>query len=158
MELAFGCGAYSLCIWLLFMVLGVAVYHGSMFTEKALYAMLNSFVFLLISIALTLLLSCFDLAVNVMNVVNIVSNLLGLGMAFLGGVFVPQNMLSDEVLAVARFLPTYWYVRANNMLAGFSTEIFDMHLYWNAIGIQLLFALTAFALTLVASKLKHQAV
>ena len=157
LELAFGCGAYSLCIWLLFMVLGVAVYHGSMFTEKALYAMLNSFVFLLISIALTLLLSCFDLGVNVMNVVNIVSNLLGLGMAFLGGVFVPQNMLSDEVLAVARFLPTYWYVRANNMLAGFSTEIFDMHLYWNAIGIQLLFALTAFALTLVASKLKHQA-
>ena len=89
---------------------------------------------------------------------SVIRNLLGLGMAFLGGVFVPQNMLSDEVLAVARFLPTYWYVRANNMLAGFSTEIFDMHLYWNAIGIQLLFALTAFALTLVASKLKHQAV
>lgn len=157
LELALGCGAYSIAIWFLFMILGTLVYRGSMFTENALYAMLNSFVFLLISIGLTLLLSCFDLGVNVMNVVNIVANLFGLGMSFLGGVFVPQNMLSDKVLAVSRFLPTYWYVRANNMLAGFSSESFDMHLYWNAIGIQLLFALTAFALTLVASKLKSQA-
>ncbi len=157
LELALGCGAYSIGMWFLFMILGTLVYRGSMFTGNALYAMLNSFVFLLISIAMTLFLSCFDLGVNVMNVVNIVANLFGLGMSFLGGVFVPQNMLSDKVLAFSRFLPTYWYVRANNMLAGFSSESFDMHLYWNAIGIQLLFALTAFALTLVASKLKRQA-
>lgn len=157
-QLVLGGGVYSICIWLLFIVLGVILYRSAMFSVNALYAMLNSFVFLLISVALTLLLSCFDLGPNMMNVVNIVSNLLGLGMSFLGGVFVPQNLLSDKVLIFARFLPTYWYVRANNMLAGFSTEVFDMHLYWNAIGIQLLFALAFFALTLVASKLRRQSV
>ena len=156
LQLALGGGVYSICIWLLFIILGAVVYGGAMFSENALYAMLNSFVFLLISVALTLLFSCFNLGANVMNVVNSVSNILGLGMSFLGGVFVPQNMLSDKVLAFARFLPTYWYIRANNMLAGFSTEVFDMHLYWNAIGIQLLFALAAFTLTLAAAKLRRQ--
>ena len=156
LQLALGGGVYSICIWLLFIILGTVVYGGAMFSVNALYAMLNSFVFLLISVALTLLFSCFNLGANVMNVVNIVSNILGLGMSFLGGVFVPQNMLSDKVLAFARFLPTYWYIRANNMLAGFSTEVFDMHLYWNAIGIQLLFALAAFTLTLAAAKLRRQ--
>ena len=156
LQLALGGGVYSICIWLLFIILGTVVYGGAMFSENALYAMLNSFVFLLISVALTLLFSCFNLGANVMNVVNSVSNILGLGMSFLGGVFVPQNMLSDKVLAFARFLPTYWYIRANNMLAGFSTEVFDMHLYWNAIGIQLLFALAAFTLTLAAAKLRRQ--
>lgn len=158
LQLALGGGVYSICIWLLFIILGTVVYRGAMFSVSALYAMLNSFAFLLISVAMTLLFSCFDLGANVMNIVNIVSNILGLGMSFLGGVFVPQNMLSDKVLAFARFLPTYWYIRANNMLAGFSTELFDMHVYWNAIGIQLLFALAIFALTLVATKLRRQAV
>lgn len=158
LQLALGGGVYSICIWLLFIILGTVVYRGAMFSVNALYAMLNSFAFLLISVAMTLLFSCFDLGANVMNIVNIVSNILGLGMSFLGGVFVPQNMLSDKVLAFARFLPTYWYIRANNMLAGFSTELFDMHVYWNAIGIQLLFALAIFALTLVATKLRRQAV
>ena len=80
----------------------------------------------------------------------------GLGMSFLGGVFVPQNMLSDQILAVSRFLPTYWYTRINNMLAGFSNESFSFAAYWQYIGIELLFAATVFVLALLASKYRKQ--
>lgn len=155
LQLLLGCGAYSLAIWALFMVFGVILFGREMFLTNALYAMLNSLVFLLISVGFAMFLSCFSMGGNTGNVVNIVANIVGLGISFLGGVFVPQYMLSDSVLAVGKFLPTYWYIRANNMLGGLSTETFDKRIYWTAIGIQLLFAVAAFALTLVASKVKR---
>ena len=33
-----------------------------------------------------------------------------LGLAFLGGIFVPIEIFSDSVLQVAKFMPTYWYM------------------------------------------------
>lgn len=152
-QLTLSCILYSLFSWALFLLLGVIVYGKEMFTGNVLYALLNSFIFLLVAAAFAFLSSYF--APND-NVANMIANALGLSMSFLSGVFVPQSMLSDQVLRVARFLPAYWYVRTNNMLAGFSTENFDTDFYWMALGIQLLFAVSIFAVTLVISKLKRQ--
>ena len=110
---------------------------------------LNSLAFLLFTTALSLLISTFSPDDNVLNML---ANIVGLSMSFLCGVFVPQSMLSGSVLAVGRFLPAYWYIRANNMLAGFGKEVFDLGFYWKCIGIQLLFAAAMFALTAVAAK------
>ena len=113
------------------------------------YAILNSLAFLLFTTALSLLISTFSPDDNVLNML---ANIVGLSMSFLCGVFVPQSMLSGSVLAVGRFLPAYWYIRANNMLAGFGKEVFDLGFYWKCIGIQFLFAAAMFALTAVAAK------
>ena len=127
-----------------------------MFTQQSALAAFNSLVYLVTAISFTALFSSFPWKGNVMNTVNMVANLLGLGMAFLGGVFVPQNMLSAQVLMVGRFFPTYWYIRINNMLAGFSTEAYDSKVYWMAIGIELLFAVAAFTLVPVVTKMNRQ--
>lgn len=156
LQLVSGCGIYSICIWGFFMLLGIVVYREAMFTKNSGLAAVNSLAFLLIGVALTALLSSFHWGDNVMNAINMVANIVGLGMAFIGGVFVPQNMLSEQVLSVARFIPTYWYIRVNNMLAGFSVEAFDSEIYWTSIGIQLLFAAAAFALVLVITRLNRQ--
>ena len=39
-------------------------------------------------------------------------------MSFLCGSFVPLDVLDSKVQAVGRFLPLYWYIRANSMLCG----------------------------------------
>ena len=51
------------------------------------------------------------------SAISAVSNVVSLGTSFLCGVFVPQALLSAPVLRIAQFTPTYWYVRANNLLA-----------------------------------------
>lgn len=102
------------------------LYQKDALQANAGYANLNSFVFLLFVIATALLISCFT---PNDNTVNILANIISLGMAFLCGVFVPQSVLPDSVLGAAKFLPAYWYVRVNNMLGGFGKEVFDMEFY-----------------------------
>ena len=149
LAMASGCLLYSLGIWLLFLLLGLVFYRKAMLQPYVGYAILNSLAFLLFTTALSLLISTFSPDDNVLNML---ANIVGLSMSFLCGVFVPQSMLSGSVLAVGRFLPAYWYIRANNMLAGFGKEVFDLGFYWKCIGIQLLFAAAMFALTAVAAK------
>lgn len=153
MQLGLCCVLYSLSVWLVLMLLGAIVYKASFFTSYSLLGILNSFVFLLFSASVTLLLSMFS---PNENVINMVSNIVGLSMSFFCGVFVPQAMLSDGVLSVGRFLPAYWYIKNNNMLSGASNEVFTTSSYLHSIGIQLLFTCAAFAITLGFSKAKKQ--
>ena len=149
-QITLGCLAYSAFIWLVFIVADVIFFGPSLaFSTNGLLCILNSFVFLLIGIAITLLVSTFSPSTNALNMI---SNILTLGMSFLCGIFVPVWLLSDQVVAVSRFLPASWYVRITNMLGGLSGEAISMSTYWMCIGIQLLFFAAIFALFLVASK------
>lgn len=153
LQLAGSCVVYSLVVWLLFTGLNVLFYGTDCFTANAMLAMLNSLVFLLFAAALALLVSYFapdD------NVISMAANIVGLTMAFLCGIFVPQTMLSASVLNVGRFLPAYWYIRANNMLAGFGNEVFDLSIYRTCILIQLLFTAAIFCITLLVSRKRKQ--
>ena len=154
LQLGLGCVCYSLLLFTGFMALAFFAYGKQIFTLNSLYGMLNSFLFLLIAAALTLFISLF--APNY-SILNMISNILGLGMSFLCGVFVEQSLLSPTVLRFSRFLPAYWYTRVNDMLGGLSfANPFDPVFYWKALGIQLLYALAIFAATLAASRLRKQ--
>lgn len=149
LALSIGCAIYCLTIWGLFLFIGRIVYGADMFSKNGLLCILNSFIFLLIALAITLLVSTFSPSNNVLNMI---ANVVGLGMSFLCGIFVPQAILSDNLLRISRFLPAYWYVRITNMFGSYSDEPFSMSLYWKSIGIQILFFAAIFAIYLVANK------
>lgn len=153
LQVSLGATLYSLSVWLLFMLLGVIVYKSDMFTTNALFAMLNSFMFLLFTASVTLLISLFSPG---KNVANMLSNIIGLSMSFLCGIFVPQSMLSENIVQASRFLPAYWYTRANDMLGGLSEEAMNLDFYWQNIFVQLLFTVAIFVAILVTSKFKQQ--
>lgn len=142
---------FVLGIWLIFMISG-AILNEEFYKGRALLAVLNSFVFIVICTGIAILIASF----NPGRVgVNILSNIISLGMSFLCGIFVPQEALSDSVLNAARFLPAYWYIRVNNMLSGVSGEIFSSSLCFKFIGIEVLFALALFAAALTVTKIRH---
>ena len=86
------------------------------------------------------------------------SNVVSLGFSFIGGIFVPLEFLGDTMINVAKFTPTYWYVRANDTVLGVKTFA-DINLgeLTLACGVQLLFALTFFSVGLVVSRYKREA-
>lgn len=160
LQLTMGCIVYTFLLWLLFMLAALVFYGPSdLLSHQGLLLIGNSAAFLPVGVAITLLLGTLissNNKNNTTNVLNMVANVIGLGMSFLCGIFVPQYLLGDAVLAIAHFLPAYWYVRNSNMIGGFSGEAMSYSTYWTGIGIQLLFFAALFAIYLVAARQKKQ--
>lgn len=85
-------------------------------------------------------------------VMNATSNIVGLIISFLGGVWVSLDLVGEPVATIAKFTPTYYYNEALHAafgsIGGFTTEMFAN------LGIVCLFALAVFAVGMAISRLK----
>lgn len=142
---------FSVICWSLFIILAMIIYNTDIFSTKGLLFILNSLVFLLVAISMTYLISYL---VNTSSTLNMASNVIGLGLSFLGGIFVPLEFMSSGVVSFAKFLPTYWYVQANEIVDQYTGTSHQIHTYFNSLGIELIFAITLFAVALAISKYK----
>lgn len=140
-----------LVFWFLTMLLpllfgGLEFYTGAMFP----WYLANSLLMLADSASLAFLVGTL---VHDDNAINAMANVLGLGCSFLCGIFVPLELLGENVLRFSRFLPFYWYEVINaelgthtSMTEEMSSTIFQGFL------IQAVFALAFFCLTLAVSR------
>jgi len=55
------------------------------------------------------------------NAISAVTNVVALGPAFISGAFVPQELLGQNVLNMAKVTPTYWYITANNRISSMAS-------------------------------------
>ena len=76
------------------------------------------------------------------------STVLGLGLSFTSGVFVPLEVLSDPVLNFAKLFPVYYVVKSNQTMDS------SLASYLPTIGILLLFALFYFVIAMAISRVK----
>jgi len=92
------------------------------------------------------------------NSIDPIGNVFSMGLSFLGGSFVPQALLSDQLRTVGTFNPVFWYVRVNDTIGGLNGVVGDA---WNGIVygmmVQLAFAVAFFAVALVIIKQKRYA-
>ncbi len=136
---------FAVVTWLCTNLIGVAMCNSQYTDGKNLYYLLNSAVFLLVSAGVVCMISSLEVKGEA---ISMMSNVFGLAFSFLGGVFVPLEIFGEGMLAVAKFVPTYWYVKccdniSNGVING------ETYMY---MGVQLLFALAFFAVALVITK------
>lgn len=148
-QLLFGSVLFVLAVWVFLMIVG-AVLNEEMYSGRAWYAVLNSFIFSMVVASIAVFISSFEPKDNVLN---LITQVLGLGMSFLCGIFIPMEVLSDGVLSVARFLPAYWYVKANNMIA--DIEPFSRSDVLTCYLVEVGFAVMFITITLLVRKLKY---
>lgn len=151
-QIVLGTVIFAVGVYLLLTVVALFLYGSQMLNSKGLLAMLNGFVYLIFATMLTLLISVISPG---HKAVDMIANVFSLGMSFLCGVFVPQYLLGDTVLNIGKFLPAYWYVRANNMLTGTNGEIFNIAKYMSYIGIEFAFSIALLCVTLLVAKTKQ---
>lgn len=153
-QIIAGSFVVGLMIFILFAGASFLFYTDSMMTVKGLLSMLNGGVFLLLALCMAYFIS--QLAKDD-NTLNMVSNVLGLGFSFLGGVFVPLDIMGDKVLKVSKFIPTYWYTVTNNKIwdsvqnAAVSKEIAI------GMGIQAAFTLALLLIGMVINRMNAKA-
>ena len=92
------------------------------------------------------------------EVVSAVANIVTLGTSFMSGVFVPQEILGENVLRIASFMPTYWYVRANDRIAGLiDFSFYNLSDVLISLAIQLAFGAAFLVAALVIGKRRQMA-
>ena len=122
-------------VWAIFLIIAF-IYYGKSMDRIGFYAV-NSFVIMIVGLSLSFFLGSF---ISDENIINMVANCIVMGMAFVSGIFVDQEYMEPSVLSFARFLPTYWYVKADILIRDSSVISSDMLVFARNLGIELLFA------------------
>lgn len=141
--------------WMICMLMPIVLYGREFLQDDNLvYYLLNSFMMILVALAISFVVG---VLVEKETVVNAVVNVISLGMCFVCGVFVSMSVLAGGVRTAAHFLPVYWYETVNEIIGSNSHFTAAQNAeVWKGIGIQLLFAAAFLCVGLVASKYKEQ--
>lgn len=153
MQILLGNIVFSVSCWALLVVISVILYRQDMFKMNALFFCINSLVLTFTILSMSFLVG---ILIKSRNAQSGVSNILSLGMCFLTGVFVPQEFLGENVLSIAKFIPTYWYIKANKAASNLTNFNFDnMGPIISYMLIELGFAVAITSVALVMSKRKQ---
>lgn len=132
--------------------LAACIYFGERFSGiQAVLHSLNLCALMLVALAIAFLVS--KLTTSIMAI-NMIGNVISLGMGFLSGVFVPGYLLSDTVITIAHFLPTYWYLNAVENIELYTSAKLPSIL--QTIGIEVLFALVFVVIGLVIANKRRK--
>lgn len=104
---------FAVCLWAFYVIVSFLLIGNIMFTTHGLIYIINSFVFTICAITIAFLIGNI---VNNKNVINGIINVVALGSSFLCGAFVPIEWLPDFVLKIAHILPSYYYIKSNELL------------------------------------------
>lgn len=152
LQLVTGCITFAIGLWVLLIGMAVVLYKDDITSYKGIWAIGNSFVFLVISMLLSYICTMY---VKSQQTLAMIGNVVALGLCFLSGVFVPQEIMGDTAIAIGRFLPSYWYIRALNAIISYSGKEEQMREIGTAVGIQIMFVIAMFALAMVLSKMRR---
>lgn len=133
-----------------FMLVAWIMYPNYMGSFRGILSMGNALAFMLVCLSIAFLAGrqAKDDAQ-----LNMAANVIGLAFSFLGGVFVPIDLMNKGMQKVAKFVPSYWYVSSNNSIWKIKSlsEAGDIYRNWL---IMLAFAVAVFAIALMMNRLK----
>ena len=109
---------FAFFLWGMYVLLSFPLVGNIMFTMHGLVYIINSFLFTICALTIAFLIG--NLVSN-KNAVNGIVNVVALGSSFLCGAFVPMEWLLDTVLKIAHILPSYYYIKSNELLREIET-------------------------------------
>lgn len=109
---------FAFFLWGMYVLLSFPLVGNIMFTMHGLVYIINSFLFTICALTIAFLIG--NLVSN-KNAVNGIVNVVALGSSFLCGAFVPMEWLPDMVLKIAHILPSYYYIKSNELLREIET-------------------------------------
>lgn len=104
---------FAFLLWIIYVLLSFVLIGNIMFTIHGIIYIINSFIFTICAVAIAFLIG--NLVTN-KNTINGIVNVVALGSSFLCGAFVPMEWLPNTVLKIAHILPSYYYIKNNEIL------------------------------------------
>jgi ABC-2 type transport system permease protein len=153
LQLIMGNLVFALASYVVLVGFGFILNRDHMMSYNGLLLCINALVFTIAALSISYLVG---ILIKNKNAQSAIANVLALGFSFISGVFVPQQFLSDKALTIASLTPTFWYVKANNVIGTLSNFSFDnLSEVFIYMLIELGFAMAIFSVALVVSKQKR---
>ncbi len=158
-NLSLTLGAATLAIGVMLLLAGVStVMAGTeiLFSKKWFLTLANLLTYTIAITFLLALISSLPLGSqreNNAGSASFFTNIIGLSFAFLGGTFVPLDVLGDGVAKIGQFTPNYWYSTAMERIWLDGCGISDI---LDCMGIQLVFGITCLAIGLAITRFFDQ--
>lgn len=141
------------CIYLVTIAMAAIMYRKELLNAEGMwYYFLNAWLMMLIALAFSFLVG---VLVKKGEAITMIVTSVSLALSFIGGVFVPLEMLDSKIKILSRFLPVYWYEQSNDLLmapTGLTKEAIAQ--IWQGTGMQLLFLLAMLGGSMAIAK--HQ--
>lgn len=153
-QIILGSMLFTFGVYLLFMGMACLIDCSYLFSLKGLLSAINAFVFSICAVSVAWF--CVQFAHNSAEL-NVMSNIFSLSFSFLGGVFVSLELMGDGVKQIAKFIPSYWYVIANQEIQKVN-NLAQAELVYQSFGLVLVFALAFFSAGLLVNRMKLRAV
>lgn len=104
---------FMLTLWSVYVILSFILVGKIMFTANGLILIINSFIFTFLCQVLAIFIANL---LNNKDSINGITNVVSLGTSFLCGAFVPISFLPDIVVKVSHIIPSYWYIKTNEIV------------------------------------------
>lgn len=113
MQMILGSVGIMIVEYAFFMIVAGIMYPDYMGSIRGLLSALNALVYMLVCLGIAFFVS--RLAHDD-GELNMVANVIGLAFSFLGGAFIPLEIMGDGIKQVSKFIPSYWYEVSNNAI------------------------------------------
>ncbi|QUI24509.1 ABC transporter permease [Vallitalea pronyensis] len=152
-QLVFSNLLIALVVWIIFVILAFVINNDSLNQTGSLLFVVNSFVLTILCLSISFLVSTFVTKKSI----DPIGSCLAIGLPLLGGSFVPQAFLSDQLKTIGEFNPIFWYVKVNDTIGslGIITQSTLEPIIYGIL-VQLAFATAFLAIALVIIKQKRQ--
>lgn len=112
-KLLLSMGSIAFILWILYIILAYILLGKVVISEHGIIYIINSLIFMMCALTISFLIGNI---VNSKTAINGIINVVALGSSFLCGSFVPMEWLPKSVLTIAHVLPSYWYIKTNELL------------------------------------------
>ena len=154
MQQILGTLTFALICDVLLIITGSFLGGESLFHRTSLLFILNVIAFTMAALSIAYLIGSL---IKTREAIQGIANVVGLGMSFIGGVFVPREYLGDTVIQISKFTPAYWYTTANEKIGVMTNFSWDnLSQIFAHMLIQIGFAIAIFTVSLVINKNKSK--
>lgn len=119
-ELLFSNMAFAFLLWIFYVVLSIVLIGSSLVSFHGLLLAINLLVFVMLALVISFLIANI---ISDKGAIGGVVNVVALGSSFLCGAFVPMEFLPKSVLNMAHILPSYWFIKNNELIK--TMEVFN---------------------------------
>lgn len=112
-KLLLSLGVIAILLWIFYIALAFILLGKVIFEAHGILYIINSFIFMIVSLSLSFLVGNI---VNSKTAINGIINVVALGSSFLCGAFVPMEWLPKYVVSISHILPSYWYIKTNELI------------------------------------------